>query len=137
MDTNTTTPNTHPTPYPGSCRKCGDAWPCDDSSGWSGGHLPARIPVGAVVTTYEDLDRLISWAPGGNCPVVLDRHSTPWIIFANEDGDGFASTAECPDEGIPGLYPLDELPLRGPLHVLFNGDRESLPGRTMSAEVTR
>ncbi|HET6294363.1 MAG TPA: hypothetical protein VFG33_13350 [Kribbella sp.] len=80
------------------------------------------IPNGTIVTTYDDLDRLVSWAPAGNLPVVLDSTHAPWLLFINEDGDGYAGSIACPDDGIPDRCDIEDLPDRGPLRVVFNGD---------------
>ncbi|WP_041289264.1 hypothetical protein [Kribbella flavida] len=77
------------------------------------------------MATADDLDRLITWAPG-TCPVVLDAAGVAWILFWDEDGDYYAGTVECPDEGVPARCDVDDLPDRGPLYVLFNGDRDAL-----------
>jgi hypothetical protein len=111
-----------------TCRRCGEPWPCPGTSSWEGRHFPSLIPNGAVVSTVGDLHRLINWAPRGNCPVVLDSAGVTWILFETEDGDAYAGTMECPDDGVPARYDLDDLPaLRGPVRVLFNGDVTMLP----------
>jgi hypothetical protein len=107
-----------------TCRICGAQWPCP---GWTedwlnGGHRPVLIPNGALVTTADDLDRLVSWSPGANTPVVIDRDAVAWLLFCTEDGDSYAGTIPCPDRGIPERLELDDLPERGPLRVVFNGD---------------
>lgn len=105
-----------------TCRSCGTAWPCP---GWTGpdwhGHGPSLIPNGTQVTTLDDLDRLVTHAAG--CPVVLDRDANPWTLYAGEDGDGYAHTVPCPDVGLTvATIDLEDLPGRGPLRVVWNGD---------------
>lgn len=120
-------PDSHAATHGVTCRRCGQPWPCEASNSWEGRHFPSLIPNGAVVSTTEDLDRLISWAPHANCPVVLDTTGVAWILFATEDGDQYAGTIECPDDGTPARYDVEDLPAdRGPLCVLFNGDQDTL-----------
>ncbi|TCM35124.1 hypothetical protein [Kribbella sp. VKM Ac-2568] len=120
-------PDSHAATHGAACRRCGLPWPCGGSSSWEGRHFPSLIPNGAVVTTSEDMYRLINWAPRANCPVVLDTTGVAWILFATEDGDTYAGTSECPDDGTPARYEVDDLPAeRGPLYVLFNGDYDAL-----------
>ncbi|GAA0609779.1 hypothetical protein HPO96_29295 [Kribbella sandramycini] len=76
------------------------------------------IPNGTLITTREALDELIDSV---NPPVVVDREGHPWIVFANEDGDDWAVTAECPDDEIPAATGFDGLLDRGPLRVVYNG----------------
>jgi hypothetical protein len=93
-----------------------------------------RIPIGAILTTEDQLEEVSTDA----LPVVVvDRDGTPWIVFQNEDGDGFAITAECPDEGIPAQLGFWGLCERGPLRVVFNGDTspEAWGGREQHNEV--
>jgi hypothetical protein len=81
---------------------------------------------GSIVTTAEDLNRLISWAPRANCPVVLDTTGVAWILVSTVDGDTYAGTIES-DEDTGARYEVDDLPAeRGPLYVLFNGDSDAL-----------
>jgi hypothetical protein len=127
QDTENLDPNSHAAIHGVTCRRCGLPWPCDGSSSWEGRHFPSRIPNGAVVTTTDDLDRLVTWAPGATCSVVLDATGVAWILFADDDGDYYAGTIECPDNGTPDRYDIENLPAdRGSLYVLFNGDREAL-----------
>ncbi|MEU0093891.1 hypothetical protein [Kribbella sp. NPDC006257] len=114
-------PDGHAARHGVTCRNCSSRWPCANSTRTD--HTPSPIPTGATVTTYEDVDRL-AWDHA--MPVVLDRDHTPWMLFIDEDGDGYAGTIPCPDEGIPPLYDLQDLPARGPLYVLFNGDPTTL-----------
>lgn len=108
-----------------TCRDCGQIWPCQANNTSADEHRPSLIPVGALVWTEQDLDRLIWWAPGGRFPVVLDRDATPWILYCTEDGDCYAETVECTDTNTPGRYDLTGLVVaRGSLRVLFNGDTE-------------
>ncbi|WP_433020000.1 hypothetical protein [Kribbella sp. CA-294648] len=130
-------PDSHAARCGVTCRDCGQGWPCQDNNPSADEHRPSLVPVGAPVWTEQDLDRLIWWAPGGRCPVVLDRYATPWILYCTEDGDTYAVTVECPDNGAPGRYDLAGLlASRGPLRVLFNGDTEDgaeLVGRQVEA----
>lgn len=88
------------------------------------------IPNGTFITTAAGLVRLIYSAPAANCPVVLDRYSNAWILFADEDDETHAATVECPDDGVPERYNIEALADdRGPLYVLFNGDYRALTGR--------
>jgi hypothetical protein len=112
-------PESHAARHGVTCRSCGNTWPCDNPGT---DHAPSLIPNGAIVTTYDDLDRLVYWAPAANVPVVLDRDHTPWLLYSNEDGDGYAGTIPCPDDDIPARCSLEDLPDRGPLTVVFNGD---------------
>jgi hypothetical protein len=122
-------PASHAARFGVTCRTCHSGWPCEESS--TPDHWPNLIPNGATVTTYDDLDRLVYY---GNCTVVLDRDKTPWILFCNEDGDGYAATAPCPDDGIPAALDLEDLPDRGPLLVVFNGDPNRLAGTTAKGD---
>jgi hypothetical protein len=114
-------PEGHAAKHGVTCRNCGATWPCPNRS--RADHTPSLIPNGATVTTYEDLDRLV-WC--GDLSVVLDRDRRPWMLFVTEDGDGYAATVACPDDDIPALYNLEDLPTRGPLLVLFNGDHTTI-----------
>lgn len=125
-------PASHAALHGVTCRGCGNAWPC--GSGLDDSHKPSLIPNGAIVTTYEDLDRLVCWAPGGHLPVVLDSGHTPWLLFIDEDGDGYAGTIPCPDDSIPARCDLEDLPMRGPLCVVFNGDRTTKPSDRGTSE---
>lgn len=120
-------PDSHAATHSVTCRRCGLPWPCKASSSWEGRHFPALIPNGAVVTTAEDLNRLINWAPRANCPVVLDTTGVAWILFSTEDGDTYATTSECRADDTRRRYEVDDLAAeRGRLHVLFNGDYDAL-----------
>jgi hypothetical protein len=94
-----------------------------------------RIPIGTVITTFEQVEELCGDILSA---VVIDRDGTPWIVFQNEDGDDFAVTVPCPDEGIPGQLGFWGLCERGPLRVVFNGDTspETWGGREQHNEVT-
>ncbi|GAA3144643.1 hypothetical protein JOF29_005708 [Kribbella aluminosa] len=81
--------------------------------------MPGRVPNGTLLTTYDELNELVSHAL---TPVVIDRDGTPWIVFQTEDGDDYAATVPCPDDDIPGRTDFDGLCERGPLRVVFNGD---------------
>ncbi|GAB3812700.1 hypothetical protein [Kribbella italica] len=126
-DTNELDPNSHAALHGVTCRRCGLPWPCEGSSSFEGRHFPSLLPNGVTVTTTDDLDRLVTWAPGATCPVVLDTTGVAWILFSTDDGDYYAGTIECPDNGTPARYDIEDLPAdRGPLYVLFNGDRAAL-----------
>lgn len=62
-------------------------------------------------------------ASGTFLPVVLADHHTPWILFTNEDGDGYATSA--PFEDIPDQSTVTWGSLLGghanPLVVLWDG----------------
>jgi hypothetical protein len=103
-------PDSHAATHGVTCRRCGLPWPCGGSGSWEGRHFPSLIPNGAVVTTAEDLNRLINWAPRANRPVVLDTTGIAWILFSTEDGDTYAATIACPDDDTPPKYEVDDLP---------------------------
>jgi hypothetical protein len=94
-----------------------------------------RIPIGTVITTFAQVEELSTDALSA---VVIDRDGTPWIVFQNEDGDDFAVTVPCPDEGIPSQLSFEGLCERGPLRVVFNGDisPEAWGDRDQQNEVT-
>jgi hypothetical protein len=127
MDTNT--PGAVAAPYASTCRGCGREWPCAPGSTWAAGHEPTPIPVGTVLTTAEHVTTLIEWTLGGGAvAVVIDRQATPWLLFANEDGDQHAVTVECPDDRVPPAYDPGSLAVdRGPLLLLFNGELSAIP----------
>lgn len=81
--------------------------------------MSQRIPNGTLLTTYDELVELVSWAM---TPVVIDSAGTPWIVFETDDGDDWAFTVPCPDDGISGRTDFDGLYERGLLRVAFNGD---------------
>jgi len=87
-------------------------------------HHSSLIPNGTLVTTYKDLDCLLSSGSDG-LPVLLDRGATPWILFCTEDGDTYAATVPFPDLAIPSHVDLGDLVIRGPLRVVFNGNAHS------------
>ncbi|GAB2580379.1 hypothetical protein [Kribbella endophytica] len=93
-----------------------------------------RIPIGTLITTFDQVEEL---STDTLSVVVIDRDGTLWIVFQNEDGDDFAITAECPDEGIPAQLGFWGLCERGPLRVVFNGDTstEAWGGREQHNEV--
>jgi hypothetical protein len=97
--------------------------------------MSQRIPNGTILTKREQLYELVSWAL---TPVVIDHTGTPWIVFETEDGDDYAVTVPCPDDNIPGRTDFDRLCERGPLRVVFNGDRspEAWPGANKEKGVT-
>jgi hypothetical protein len=80
---------------------------------------------GVTVTTYEDLDMLVTWAPDANLPF-LDRNHTPWLLYSDDAGDGYAGTIPCRDDDILARCNLEDLRTRGPLYVLFNGDHTTI-----------
>lgn len=136
IETSEIDPNSHAAIHGVTCRRCDLPWPCADplsSEKWDAGHTPDLIPNGAVVTTMDALERLIMWAPAARCPVVLDNFGVSWILFDDEDVRLYAGTIECPDDGTPGRFDLEDLPAeRGPLRVLFNGDSQLLPQNEVS-----
>lgn len=81
--------------------------------------MSQRIPNGTLLTTYDELVELVSWAL---TPVVIDAAGVPWIVFETDDGDDWAFTVPCPDDDISGRTDFDGLCERGPLRVAFNGD---------------
>jgi hypothetical protein len=87
-------------------------------------HATSLIPHGSLLTTFEDLDRVLT-SGSGWLPVVVDRWATPWILFCNEDGGTCAATVPFPDLAIPSHIDLGALPARGPLRVVFNGYRNN------------
>lgn len=125
-------PNANTAPHNLTCRECGSSWPCHGDSGRIDDHEPNPIPTGAVLTTAEHVTTLIEWTIGGAVAVVIDRHATPWLLFANEDGDQFAVTVECPDDDLAPFYDPSALPAdRGPLLLVFNGDASAVAGTGM------
>jgi hypothetical protein len=70
-------------------------------------------------------DQLAELLASALAPVVIDCEGNPWILFATEDGDAYAATVPCPDDGIPARTDFDRLCARGPLRVVFNGDTSS------------
>ncbi|MGW6279326.1 hypothetical protein [Kribbella sp. NPDC055071] len=95
--------------------------------------MSQRISNGTVLTTYDELTELVSWA---TTPVVIDNVGTPWIVFETEDGDDWAVTAPCPDDNINGRTDFDGLYERGPLRVVFNGDNRPSAWPAMNQEAT-